>query len=302
MPPHRSTTPAPARVLIAVLLFLLASAAPAQAHPLTFEGAPAFVETLGPSEHRGVVITIHGGGWFIVGPEAARAERPESALWASRGWTAVNVSYRAGRRSLRDVLWFYGRVRRHVGKQTPICLTGGSAGGHLALMVAVHRADVDCVIARGAPTDLTTIGRQRAWGPDGPQTTLPEMTQQWAIEAFGRRRLRDMSPARQARRIRAWVLFAIADRDPFVPWRQALQLKRAMPRAHVFRLSWGGQSWVHTSVSAEAARGFRRAERAVARRARRSRGRDGHSSSYSDSAASSPPPAPNSRTSSRSPV
>jgi acetyl esterase/lipase len=287
-----SHTPAPARAFLAALVAVLVLAGPAEAHQLAFDHAPAFVETLGPAEHRGVVITIHGGGWFIVGPEAARAEHPEAALWASRGWTAVNVSYRAGRRSLSDVLWFYDRVRRHVGKRTPICLTGGSAGGHLALMVAVRRPDVACVIARGAPTNLTTIGRQNAWGPDGPQATLPRLTRDWAIEAFGRRGLAAMSPALHADRIRAWVLFAIADRDPFVPWRQALELKRAMPRAHVYRLSWGGRNWVHTSVSSEAARGFRRAERAVARRARRPRRRPGYSSSYSDSDASSLPPAP----------
>lgn len=262
--------------LIGVWLATLAVAGPTSANPLDFDGAPAFVETTGPYEHTGVVITIHGGAWLSSGPEAAKTQRPEAALWASRGWTAVNVSHRPGRQALTDLLWFYDRVRRHVGSRTPVCLSGASAGGNLALMLAVQRADVGCVIARGAPTDLTTIGQQQAWGPDGPQSTYPAMTEQWAIDAFGRDALDEMSPALHTDRIRAWVLLAIADRDPFVPWEQALAFKRALPRAYVVRLPWGGRRWVHTTVSARAARRFRRAERALARRARRS---VGHSSS-----------------------
>lgn len=271
----------PARIsaLLVALAALLLFAGSAHAHPLSFEGAPAFVETTGPSDHGAVVITVHGGAWISVGPEAAATQRPEASTWAERGWTAVNVSYRAGRRALGDVLWFYDRVRRHVGRRTPVCLSGASAGGHLALMTAVRRAGVTCVVARGAPTNLTTIGRQRAWGADGAQAAGPAMTRRWAIQAFGRRGLRAMSPALHGGRIRARVLYAIGDRDPYVPWDQALELASAMPRADVFRLSWGSQGWVHTSVSPAAVRRFRRAERTFATGARRARARRAQSSS-----------------------
>lgn len=284
MPPRISQAPALARLaaivaLVAPMVTLVAAAVPARAASLDFRGAPAFVETFGPNEHRGVVITVHGGAWSAVGPAAAATERFEAAAWAARGWTAVNVSYRPGARSLDDVLWFYDRVRAHVGSRTPVCLSGASAGGQLALMVAVRRADVACVIARGAPTDLTTIGRQRAFGPDGPQGEGPRATREWAVRAFGEGRLAAMSPALHAERIHAWVLLALADRDPFVPWDQALELKAAMPRAFVVRLSWGGRRWVHTTVSARAARRFRRAERTLARRARRAGQRRRYSSS-----------------------
>lgn len=267
------SVPARISVLLVALAASLLFVVSAHAHPLSFEGAPAFVETTGPSDHRAVVITVHGGAWMSVGHAAAATQRPEAAAWAARRWTAVNVSYRAGRSSLRDVIWFYDRVRRHVGADTPVCLSGASAGAHLALMTAVRRADVSCVIARGAPTDLTRIGRQRAWGPDGPQSAGPALTRRWAIQAFGRRALRAMSPALQAQRIRAKVLYAIGEHDPYVPWDQAVQLAKAMPGALVYRLSWGGESWVHTSVSTEDIDRLRRAESAMATTTRRSRGR-----------------------------
>ncbi|MEX2193769.1 MAG: prolyl oligopeptidase family serine peptidase [Thermoleophilaceae bacterium] len=238
--------------------------AAAVAHPLRLLAAPAFVETLGPDRHRAVVITMHGGAWIASGPGAAAHERPHARAWAARGWTVLNISYRPGRHALGDVLWVYDRVRRHVGRHTPVCLAGSSAGGHLALMVAVRRRSVDCVVARGAPTDLVAIHRHAAWGASGPQRLGPAQTRAWAIQAFGRRRLRAMSPARQAHRIRARVLLLNGHRDPFVPWAQQERLARALPRAQVLRLSWGDVAWVHTSVSDAALQRAERAARAIA--------------------------------------
>lgn len=233
---------------------LLALPAAASAHRVPLHGLPAFAETFGPDDHRAVVITLHGGGWYMTGRDVALSERPAGRAWAARGWTVVNTSYRPRRRALSDVLSVYDRVRRHVGPGTPICLAGTSAGGHLALMVAARRRDVACVVGRGAPTDLLTIHRESAVHPSGRvDRSGPRYVRRKAIEAFGRRRLRAMSPARNGRRIRARVLLSIGERDGLIPWSQAVRLRRAVRGARVMRLAWGREvQWVHTAITRDA--------------------------------------------------
>lgn len=256
--------------MLTALAGLAAVTPVAEAKKLTFPGAPAFVEVFGPTNPKKVMITIHGGGWFTVGPEAAHAERPEAFLWADRGWTAVNISYRPYSKSLTDVLWFYDRVRKLVGKKVPVCLSGGSAGGHLALMVAVRRSDVACVIAQGAPTDLTTLGRQKASGGPGMarQSSGPALTTKWARDAFGSKQLAELSPAKHGKKIKARVLYAVATWDPFIPWDQAVQLRRTVKRIETMRLAGGFEvDWVHAPISAQASKQYRAAELRVSRAA-----------------------------------
>ncbi len=106
---------------------------------------------------------IHGGGWLATGAARAITMRSDAERWRARGWRTVVVTYRACAQSLHDVLWFHDRIAERYGSDLPVCVSGSSAGGQLALAVAVWRPTVACVDAAGAPTDGTTLEQQRAF-------------------------------------------------------------------------------------------------------------------------------------------
>src|SRR5690349_440691 len=102
---------------------------------------------------RGVMITIHGGAWISSGAQAMRAEAPDAARYAAQGWLVDNIDYRPGRYALRDTLAAYDSLRR-AHPRLPICASGESSGGHLALMLAARRPGLACAISKAGPTDL----------------------------------------------------------------------------------------------------------------------------------------------------
>ncbi len=88
---------------------------------------------------RPTVYFVHGGSWVAGGQGewAAEAHR-----WASKGWTAVNISYRLdvqGQYMLHDVRSAVSQLERRPyvdpGRQI---IVGSSAGAHLAASVAVR--------------------------------------------------------------------------------------------------------------------------------------------------------------------
>lgn len=225
-------------------------------------GAPAPYE-IGPPTGifagrapKGVMIVIHGGGWYHVGAADVAAMRNEANRWRERGWSTVNIDYRACGQSVDDVLWFYDAVRARSGS-TPICATGSSAGGHLALLLAARRPDVACVISQGGPTDLTTIATQPAFGD---QLVGPSWVYELGVAAFGLDMLPQRSPALEP--IKARVLLANATNDPFIPPAQLTELadnQRARdPNAYVdvLALESGPEPFTHANVSRRARETF----------------------------------------------
>jgi acetyl esterase/lipase len=212
---------------------------------------------------RGLMLLIHGGGWYIVGPGPLSTERAEADRWRRRGWLTVNLDYPACGRSLAGVLWFHDRIRARYGRRLPLCASGASAGGHLALMLAVRRRDVGCVVGQGTPTDLRTIARDASAGGsrEGSRAVFD-----MGRNAFGERRLAAMSPAAQTATLRARVLLALARRDNVIPLSQAPALRRAIlrrrPRAYVqsMVLTNGRIPWIHAPVTAAALRRLYAAE------------------------------------------
>jgi hypothetical protein len=101
---------------------------------------------------------VHGGGWIYDEHGYFMATRPTAARYA-REYRTFTVGYGPGGRSVGDVAAAYDRVRAIVGPDHPICVSGESAGGHLAMMLAQTR-DVACTISAGGPSDLAVPTNQ----------------------------------------------------------------------------------------------------------------------------------------------
>jgi len=91
-----------------------------------------------------VLLQIHGGAW-IVGHKAQQA-RPLMHYMASRGFICVSMNYRLSPRArwpdhLIDAKHALAWIREHIaeygGDPNFVIVTGGSAGGHLASMLAL---------------------------------------------------------------------------------------------------------------------------------------------------------------------
>lgn len=135
-----------------------------------------------------VLLQIHGGAW-IVGDKGQQG-LPLMLHLASRGWVCVAINYRLSPRAKfpehlvdckRALAWIRENIEGYGGDPSRIVVTGGSAGGHLAAMVALTAGDpryqpgfeeADTSVAACAPIygvyDLAEIfatrrGMERAW-------------------------------------------------------------------------------------------------------------------------------------------
>jgi acetyl esterase/lipase len=99
-------------------------------------------------ERAPILIQIHGGAWMV----GSKREQglPMVRHMASRGWLCLNVDYRLSPRATfpdplvdlkRAIVWARKNAERLGGDADFIVVTGGSAGGHLASMVALTAND-----------------------------------------------------------------------------------------------------------------------------------------------------------------
>ncbi len=220
-PPERSTKPAE------------------DVGPLTRSGAGnRFYEIYQPSGPvRGTMLLLHGGGWTDKRGDARRAMIVSSLAYLEQGWRVVNVSYTppdddGGKRPkpkamLRDVVAFYDQV--HKAFPGPVCAAGDSAGGHLAVMLALARPQLSCAVANGAPLDLIALSRESKENSELGREQLEKM--------FGtdRKDLRYFSPNRRwdSSRDKTPVFLMVASDDPYVPKSQAAGFLKADPGAKV---------------------------------------------------------------------
>lgn len=95
-------------------------------------------------ERAAVVLQIHGGGWFT-GHKRQQA-LPMLLQLAARGFVCVSINYRLSPRAtwpehLIDAKLALAWIRKHIGEYGGdpdyVLVTGGSAGGHIAAMVAL---------------------------------------------------------------------------------------------------------------------------------------------------------------------
>jgi dipeptidyl aminopeptidase/acylaminoacyl peptidase len=245
------------RVLVAAVLAACAVSAVA-AVSLPARGRTLVAWTAPHGRPAGVVLVLHGGAWRAAGPPTMALMDTRARAFAGWGWAAAVVDYRAFADAPGDVVRAYDAARARF-PGLPICAYGESAGGQLALMLAVRRP-LACVIDAAGPVDLPRL--------DG--TPQADWVRAKALAAFGD--LRDASPTHHAAAIRAPVLAGYGAADRIVPASQGRYLKRALTHARVIELATGaGPRFVHAPVAAAALRGWWSAVRAQLQRAARPR-------------------------------
>lgn len=125
------------------------------------------VPAVPPAGPMPVLVHLHGGAW-ITGHKHQQA-RPLINHLAAHGWLVADVNYRLGPRdrmpamvtdALRALAWVRANAAAHGGDPARIAVTGGSAGGHLAAMVALAHDDpalkpgfeeADCSVVAAVP-------------------------------------------------------------------------------------------------------------------------------------------------------
>jgi acetyl esterase/lipase len=245
------------RVLVAAVLAACAVSAIA-AVSLPARGRTLVAWTSPHGRPAGVVLVVHGGAWRAAGPRTVALMDARARSFAGWGWAAAVVDYRAFADAPGDVVRAYDAAHARF-PGLPICAYGESAGGHLALMLALRRP-LACVIDAAGPVDLPRL--------DG--TPQADWVRAKALAAFGD--LRDASPTHHAAAIHAPVLAGYAAADRIVPASQGRYLERALPHARVIELGAGaGPRFVHASVPAAALRSWWSAVRAQLQRAARPR-------------------------------
>lgn len=100
------------------------------------------------TEERPAVIQVHGGGWIL----GSRQEQGIPLLnhLAANGWVGFNVDYRLSPRATlpdhvidvkRAIAWVRENAAELGVDPGRICITGGSAGGHLTALAALTAGD-----------------------------------------------------------------------------------------------------------------------------------------------------------------
>lgn len=101
-----------------------------------------------PGQGRPVLIQVHGGAWSIGRKDQQGI--PLMTHLAARGWVCVAPNYRLSPRAawpdhlvdLKRVLaWVRTNIEQYGGDPSFVAVTGGSAGGHLAAMLALTGND-----------------------------------------------------------------------------------------------------------------------------------------------------------------
>ena len=210
---------------------------------------------LPPSEASGkmrpAVVWIHGGGWTGGAKGEARAKEICSTF-AQAGYVAASIDYRLGDgawpQNLFDcknaVRYFRAHAAEYQVDGNRIAVAGGSAGGHLALMVGFTAGEKDlepegaatpyagvssavrCVIDLYGPTDLLT---RRESAPHGEPTATRKLMGQ-SLRVFGAsseddaRVLRHASPVAHVTKDSPPVLILHGHADPTVDYPQSEEL------------------------------------------------------------------------------
>jgi acetyl esterase/lipase len=206
--------------------------------------AGTILDVLQPKAHapglRPAVIVFHGGGWIHSGKETAYTSL--CLPYLERGFVVVNVEYRVASEAIApaavtDALnatqWLFKHAKQYNIDPKRVVVTGGSAGGHLALMVgmtpkAAHLGPVNhiaVVIDGYGPTDVVDL-------LNGPHHQ--DWATQWIPEQPNRVELaRRVSPLTYVRHELPPIFIAQGAEDHTVPVEQSVRLHNALDLAGV---------------------------------------------------------------------
>jgi acetyl esterase/lipase len=186
-----------------------------------------------------VLLQIHGGAW-VVGSKNEQGV-PLMVQLASRGWVCVSIDYRLSPRATfpdplvdckRALAWIRAHVADYGGDPDVVVVTGGSAGGHLAALVALtaneaeyqpgfEEADTSvcaCVSFYGV-YDFTD--RNRLYRNPGMARLLERRVMKAALDE-AREAYEKASPMSQVRPGKVPPFFVVhGDRDTLVPVAEA---------------------------------------------------------------------------------
>jgi acetyl esterase/lipase len=176
---------------------------------------------------KGVVLVISGGGWRSYnGAEADTIMSLFIGDFTGHGYRTFNLAFRQGR-VLQDTYAAVEHLKDRFPKR-PLCVFGGSSGGHLALMAAIERRElVDCVIDVGGPIDFLR-----------PEADRPfwYSIRDRAAEIFGAENLRKVSPIYRAQKIDAATLVISAECDIYTSIGRQREMAAKIRRSKVMPL------------------------------------------------------------------
>lgn len=199
------------------------------------------------------LLLFHGGGWV-----GGQKENNVFQLlpYLSMGWAVINVEYRLAENSpapaaVEDcrcaLRWAIYHAKQYNLDTSKIVLTGGSAGGHLALITGMlpERSEFD----RQCPTEPATRWNQATEPPmkvaaivnfygiaDVAELLEGANARHYAMEWFGSMKnrmelAREVSPINYVRAASPPVITIHGDRDDVVPYSQSVRLHEALEKA-----------------------------------------------------------------------
>jgi len=196
---------------------------------------------------RPTLICIHGGG-FVAG------NKEETSLvglpYLAKGMNFVTVEYRTAPTSLAPAAvddcrcalrWIFNHAKEYGFDLNRLVLRGASAGGHLVLMTGLVPADAgfDNECMDGDYPDLKVAAIINYCGPTDLTALLHAQPPKWYVlrwlgDAPNMDELaRRLSPVTYVRPGIPPVITIHGDKDPSVPYDQALRLEEALRRAGV---------------------------------------------------------------------
>jgi acetyl esterase/lipase len=183
---------------------------------------------------RPAVIQVHGGGWIV----GSRLEQGIPLLnhLAASGWVGFNIDYRLSPRATfpdhvvdvkRAIAWVREHAAEYGADPEFICITGGSAGGHLTALAALTPGDpafqpgfeeADTSVSAAVPFygvyDLTNA--DGVYYPELRDDVLEPYVFK-ALYADEPERFRDASPTSRINSDAPPFLILHGDRDTLVP-------------------------------------------------------------------------------------
>ncbi len=181
------------------------------------------------------VLVIHGGGW--VGGTKEGHSQEICLRYVAKGFVCADVEYRLAKvatapAAVTDVLdaahWFEEHAKKYNVDTRRIVVTGGSAGGHLSLMVGMTPKSAKL----GPPAKIAAVVNFYGITDVGDQLSGPNMRDYavtWVPEQSGRLELAArVSPMTYVRKELPPILTIHGDADPTVPYEHGVKLTKAL--------------------------------------------------------------------------